>query len=135
MNDQDLPDHKDILIVDDERSITKALLYILRRVGFLCDSAMTGFQALDLMSHTSYRVALIDSEMPGMTGRQLCCKIRDELKIQDLYIIMMSALPKRFCSDSGSISEIDEFVEKPFDPGSMIRRLKEIIPERGSCEK
>ena len=127
MHDQELKEKKDILIVDDEYAIIRALSYLFEGAGLRCDTALTGLEALKLLDRTSYRAALIDNTMPGMTGRQLCLKIRENPMHEGLHIILMSALHQHAGSEKSTQTGIDEYLVKPFDPKQAIDKLKKII--------
>lgn len=133
MHDQEVREVKDILIVDDEYPIIRALSYLFEGMGLRCDTALTGPEALKLLDRTSYRVALIDNTMPGMTGRQLCLKIKEDPKHVGLYTILMSALHQKAGSGKAREDGIDEFLVKPFDPKQVIDKLKKIIARDDSA--
>ncbi|MFO0870651.1 MAG: response regulator [Pirellulales bacterium] len=66
-----------ILVVDDERDICENLRDILEEFGYSVDVAGTGEAALELLQTRAYDVALLDLKMPGMTGVEVCRRIRD----------------------------------------------------------
>ncbi|MFC1889595.1 response regulator [Thermodesulfobacteriota bacterium] len=132
MHEQESKVKKDILIVDDEYPIIRALSYLFEGMGLLCDTALTGLEALKLLDRTSYRVALVDNTMPGMTGRQLCLKIRENPEHESLHIILMSALHLHAGSEKSPKTGIDEYLVKPFDPKQIVYKLKKIISRDGA---
>ena len=64
-------DAKRVLIVDDDKSILRFFTLILQRKGYSTDTAETGKEALEKISHQSYDVALIDVVLPDMNGLDL----------------------------------------------------------------
>ena len=92
---------------------------------------MNGPTALDLLRRVSYRTALVDFNMPGMNGFELCEKIRKQRKHRGMHIILVSG---EIESSVAIPEEIDEFVSKPFDMKMIIEKLR-IISHEGSDNK
>jgi DNA-binding NtrC family response regulator len=77
----------DILIVDDEPSIVKALARVLRIGGYSLSEAMSGEQALALMERYSYKIVITDYHMPDITGAQIAHIISRKYPDTDCFII------------------------------------------------
>jgi len=115
---------KDVLVVDDDPVLTRILSHQIEKAGFRFDTALNGQLALDLLKRNTYRTALVDFNMPGMNGFELCRKIRKTRKHRRMHIILMSAEME---SPTPMPEEIDEFVGKPFGMNAIIEKLKGII--------
>lgn len=112
-----------VLIVDDD-SIHRALeKEILQPPKYAVTEASSGAEALQLLASQSYDAVLLDKRMPGMDGDEVCRRIRSELKLELLPVIMVTG-------DSGSIelsgslhAGANDFIGKPYLPQELIARL------------
>ncbi|MBW1852365.1 MAG: response regulator [Deltaproteobacteria bacterium] len=64
-------DKKSILVVDDDPQIRKLVGEILRAVGYPCEEATDGFEALELIRKERFDIVLCDIRMPGMDGLEV----------------------------------------------------------------
>lgn len=69
--------NEQILVVDDDREIVKALAILLEQEGYEVLKAYDGMQALDLLTSNSVRLVLIDVMMPRLDGLSAVMKIRE----------------------------------------------------------
>ena len=79
---------KRVLIVDDEPLIVKGLKFNLELDGYETDCAYTGEEALIKFKENKFDIILLDVMLPGMSGTEVCQKIREESMIP---IIMLTA--------------------------------------------
>ena len=80
-----------ILIVDDDDIATDVLANALAQFGHHVTSARDGFEALELIRSGAYRLVVLDWEMPGMSGIELCRHIRERYSSGYVYIILLTA--------------------------------------------
>ena len=119
---------KTVMVVDDESAICKVVEDILAPEGYKVISAFSGGEALQKLKKEKPDGILIDFFMPGMSGRELCEKIRTDAKLKHLKILFITAA-------SFSASGMKEFeklnvldyIKKPFDYKDLIHRVKNII--------
>ncbi|MEG0021953.1 MAG: response regulator transcription factor [Bacilli bacterium] len=109
-----------ILIVDDEVDIADLISDALQDEGFKTMTANNGYDALKLIDN-NFDLILLDIMMPGMTGTELCNKIREKVTCP---IILVSA-------KSGTVDKLlgfeigaDDYITKPFDIYELIARVK-----------
>jgi two-component system KDP operon response regulator KdpE len=114
-----------ILIVDDDSSIRQALQTTLSTLGFMVINAGRGEEALALVRMTQFTAVLLDINMPGMNGIEVCRQVR---RIAPRLSILM--LTVRDCEedkvealDAGA----DDFVTKPFHVGELSARLRAAV--------
>ncbi len=116
------------MVVDDEPPINKVVEDILEPVGYKVVSAVTGQEALDKLKKIKPNLILIDFFMPGMSGRELCEKIREDSKLKNLKIAFLTAAT---FSQKGSAElkrmNVVDYIKKPFDYQDLIKRVKKII--------
>ena len=77
-----------------------------------------------LVEDTSLRMAILDWQMPGMDGFQLCYKIRNEMNLIPFYIILLTSRAGRGNTIEGFASGADEFIAKPFDKDVLHARIE-----------
>lgn len=112
-----------ILIVDDD-SVHRALEQeILQPPKYAVTEAASGAEALQLLGAQSFDAVLLDKRMPGMDGNEVCNRIRSELKLELLPVIMVTGTggcDELACSLNARASD---FIGKPYSPKELIARL------------
>jgi putative two-component system response regulator len=112
-----------ILIVDDEEAGRQTLESILEGEGYQLVIAENGQQAIEMAKATLPDVILLDVMMPGMTGFQVCERIRNDPSIAEIPIILLTALDDRDSLLTGLKAGADDFITKPFDRFELRARL------------
>lgn len=119
---------KTIMIVDDEPHIVELEKAILETGGFKTIIANSGAEALKLLEKSKPDLVVLDMMMPGMSGREVCEKIRKNPKTQGLKVIFVTVA--RF-SEVGKMSLKDmkvlDYITKPFDNDDFLNRVKKIV--------
>ena len=116
------------MVVDDEPPINKVVEDILEPEGYKVVSATSGQEALDKLKKVKPNLILIDFFMPGMSGRELCEKIRADKKLKNLKVAFLTAAT---FSASG-IKELDkmdvlDYIKKPFEYKDLVKRVKKVV--------
>jgi putative two-component system response regulator len=112
-----------ILIVDDEYSGRETLQSILEGEGYNLFMAENGPQAIAQAKSILPDVILLDVMMPGMTGFEVCEKIRNDPQVAEIPIIILTALDDRDSLLRGLKAGADDFISKPFDRFELRARL------------
>lgn len=112
-----------ILIVDDEYSGRETLQSILEGEGYNLAMAENGPQAIAQAKSILPDVILLDVMMPGMTGFEVCEKIRNDPQVAEIPIIILTALDDRDSLLRGLKAGADDFISKPFDRFELRARL------------
>lgn len=115
-----------ILIVEDDDNIASALEYIVRREGFGHDRIADGAEAMARIRGTLPDLVLLDVMLPGRSGYDICRDLREDPRLCDIRVLMMTARgspnERRRALDMGA----DGFVSKPFEISGLraeVRRL------------
>ena len=111
---------KKILVIDDETDICNMLKDYLQMDGYLVYTAGNGTEALSLMN-ISPDLILLDINMPGMDGYQVCERIREHIHCP---IIFLSARVEDADRIKGFRSGGDDYVTKPFSMDELIARIE-----------
>lgn len=133
-----------VLIVDDEPSGRQTLEAVLEGEGYRLEMAENGFQALEKARMLLPDVILLDVMMPGLTGFEVCERIRADEQMAEIPIIILTALDDRNSMLKALESGADDFISKPFDRHELrarlvgilrLNRYQKLVNERASLEK
>lgn len=121
---------KKILIVDDEAHIRMLIGQTLEEledegVEFL--TADNGASALELIQAEKPDLVFLDVMMPKMNGMDVCQKVKKELAINDVYIILLTAKGQELDRQRGQEVGADVYMTKPFDPEVLLSKAKEVL--------
>ena len=112
-----------ILVVDDEESGRQTLESILESEGYHIEMAENGIQALEKAKIFLPDVILLDVMMPGMTGFEVCERVRNDPLLAEIPIIVLTALDDRESLLTALKAGADDFISKPFDRFELRARL------------
>jgi two-component system cell cycle response regulator len=116
-----------ILIADDSIVSRHLLDATLRKWGYEVVVACDGNEAWQILqSDDSPKMAILDWMMPGMTGPEVCRKVRENAKEKDIYtyILLLSSKSEREDLIEGMESGADDYLTKPFDQHELKVRLR-----------
>jgi DNA-binding response OmpR family regulator len=121
---------KKILIVDDEAHIRMLIGQTLEEledegVEFL--TADNGASALEMIQTEKPHLVFLDVMMPRMNGMDVCQKVKKELAIEDVYIILLTAKGQELDRQRGQEVGADVYMTKPFDPEVLLSKAKQVL--------
>ena len=116
-----------ILIVDDDANSREVLRATLTPLGHNIHMAEDGFEALQIASTVQPDLIFLDIMMPGMTGIEVCRKLRADSNTARVPIIIVTALDDRSTRLEGLDAGGDEFITKPVDITEVRLRAKTIL--------
>lgn len=107
-----------ILVVDDNIINQEAMMTILKKRGFLCDSAISGSEAIEMVKKNTYDMIMMDIQMPEMNGYEASKIIRE---ISDKHIPIIVVTANAFLSDYDKkmSSYIDDVIYKPLNMDTL----------------
>ncbi|OFY49598.1 MAG: hypothetical protein A2X22_02400 [Bacteroidetes bacterium GWF2_49_14] len=124
-----------ILIVDDNHNNLQVLGKLLLEEKYEVEFAVNGESALEWVYNKSFDLILLDINMPGMNGFDVCKKIRSDPKMNAISIIFLSAESERESILKGFEMGGQDYITKPFDSRELIVRAKNHITLKRSIEK
>ncbi len=117
---------KKILIIDEEKSMVRALRYSLENEGYEVDAVYNGREAIEMMAHSyqHYGLIILDLMLPEADGFEVCRFIR---KIMNTPIIILSARDGENDKVMGLETGADDYLTKPFNIRELCARIKSIL--------
>ena len=119
-----------LLIVDDEshiRTLIEQTLEELEDEGIEFLTAENGEQALEIIQAQSPQLVFLDVMMPKMNGMEVCRKVKKELSLHDVYIVLLTAKGQELDRQKGQEVGADLYMTKPFDPEMILSKAKEVF--------
>ena len=120
----DLTPHAKALVVEDNKSISHVLTFILEREGFEVVLAEDGKVAMNTIENESaFTLALVDLMLPFYDGFQIIERIRQTKTWKEVPIIILSGKTKEMDIVKALKAGADDYVIKPFQPGELVARI------------
>ena len=124
-----------ILVVDDNPKNVQLMGSILRDIGYEIEFALDGEKALAWLTKKKFDLILLDIMMPGISGFEVCKKIREKPGFNDLPIIFLSAKTDKESILEGFDLGAQDYVSKPFDTMELLARVETHLEIRYSRER
>lgn len=120
---------QNILIVEDDADIAESLQYNLRREGYRPTIAESGEKGLRLAldEKNAPSMIILDLMLPGMTGMELCRRLRRESQTKLTPIIMLTAKAAEGDKIAGLEVGADDYIVKPFSIKEVIARVRAVL--------
>lgn len=121
-----------VLVVDDEPDFATLVQAQLRQAGYEVDVAFDGEQALRKIRKNKPKAVILDVMMPGMDGWTVCKKIKASKSMDDIAVIMLTAVADhvpqtRFSHFDGMSTEADDYFPKPASAKEILDSLKFLL--------
>lgn len=120
-----MPDYRRILVVEDDRAISRGLEFGLKQEGFDVTLAETGKAALEAARTLPIHLVLLDVRLPDTTGFDVCRRLRAEGKRQP--ILMVTARDEELDKVVGLELGADDYIVKPFSPKELVARVRAVL--------
>ena len=116
-----------ILLVEDEKSLSEPLSYLLRREGYEVQVVDNGLAAVSAVEATTPDLMLLDLMLPGLPGTEVCREVRQR---SSLPIIMLTAKDSEVDIVVGLELGADDYVTKPYSSRELLARIKAVLRRR-----
>lgn len=116
-----------ILIVEDDKNISRLVKYNLEKAGFDCVVTITGEEALEVLDKQAIDLIILDIMLPKIDGFEVCKQIKQDRKLSHIPIIMLTAKAEEVDKVVGFELGADDYVVKPFSPRELVLRIKAIL--------
>jgi putative two-component system response regulator len=113
-----------VLVVDDDPVSVEMLRHFLQTLGYEVGTAYDGQAAYEQLCSGEFRIVISDWDMPGMTGIDLCRRIRKRRLSGYVYIILLTSFSGTQNVVQGLAAGADDFLTKPYQPDELRVRLR-----------
>ena len=103
-----------ILVVDDEAISRRAIIYALEKAKLKSVEASDPNVACDMLSESNFDLIFLDVDMPGMTGFELCTKLRGLPGYKKTPVVFVTSLNDFESRANSTVSGGNDFIAKPF---------------------
>jgi chemosensory pili system protein ChpA (sensor histidine kinase/response regulator) len=120
------PSKHHVLVVDDSVTVRKVTSRLLERQGFRVSLAKDGVEAVGLLAEMRPDLMLLDIEMPRMDGFEVATHVRNEERLEDLPIIMITSRTGEKHRERAEGIGVDRFLGKPFQEPDLLAAIEEL---------
>lgn len=116
-----------ILVVEDSPTQAMKLVHVLERHGYQVTTARNGTEALAALAAQVPTLVVTDINMPEMDGYELCQRIKDDPKLKDLPVILLTSLSDPKDILRGLECGADNFIVKPYEEEFLLSRIQYVL--------
>jgi DNA-binding response OmpR family regulator len=118
-------DERKLLLIEDEQKIADALRLGLTEDGYTVDAAYDGNIGWKLFQQYHYDLVILDINLPGINGYELCKRIRN--KNAQVPVIMLTALSSLNDKIEGYDAGADDYIIKPFEFKELLMKIRVLL--------
>jgi two-component system phosphate regulon response regulator PhoB len=116
-----------ILVVEDEEALFALLEYNLGREGFEVRGIADGDEAMIAIEEDRPDLVILDWMLPGLSGIEICRRIRARAELRDMPVIMLTARGEEADRIRGLDTGADDYLTKPFSIPELIARVRALL--------
>ncbi len=121
-----------ILIIQDSPSANAMLKFRLESGGFSVETTETGEEGIEKTKVSQYQLILLDYNLPGMNGSQVCRILREQDKTRNTPVVFMSAKDEEKLTLITREAGADGFIGLPFEGKTFIEKIRGFLKTRES---
>jgi DNA-binding response OmpR family regulator len=115
---------KNILIIEDEESVSEVLKAYLEKEGYKVSTTTKGLEGIELFKTIDFKLVILDLMLPDISGEEVCKIIRQKSNVHIFMLTAKGALNDRV---EGLNIGADEYLIKPFSPRELIARVNALF--------
>ncbi|MFQ5901403.1 MAG: response regulator transcription factor [Thermodesulfobacteriota bacterium] len=115
-----------ILIVDDEPFVLKALSFVFEKEGYDVETARDGEEGLKKIRELKPKIVFMDVMMPRKNGFDVCAEIKGDPELKDTYVILLTATGQEEDIETGYSQGADDYIIKPFSLQVVLKKIKDL---------
>jgi two-component system, OmpR family, alkaline phosphatase synthesis response regulator PhoP len=116
-----------LVIADDSATILALVVLAVKKDGYEPVTATNGAEALEVIREHRPELVILDAQMPGLSGYEVCRALREDIDGPRPHVMMLSAGGREVDKALAAEVGIDEFVTKPFSPSALRARVRELL--------
>ena len=116
-----------VLVADDEEAIAELLRRMLMKQGYEVAVVNDGLAALQAVDEFKPHVVLLDVNMPGMSGIDVCRRLKQALATRLTPVVIVTGMAQRERRIEGLEAGADEFLSKPVDGQELLARVRSLV--------
>jgi DNA-binding response OmpR family regulator len=120
-----------VLLVEDDEDLGELVKYNLEKNQFKVDWVLDGKEALESIKTNRYNLIILDLMLPGISGLDICRKIRENSTNKDVPVIVLTALSDEDTKVKGFSMGADDYVTKPFSMKELLARIEAVLRRAG----
>ncbi len=124
-----------ILVVDDDKQITRLVASYLEKAGFAVLTAYDGENALRVIRHERPDLVVLDLMLPGRDGWEITRTLRADERLCEIPILMLTARVEDTDKILGLELGADDYLTKPFNPREVVARVRTILRRSGKTRQ
>jgi DNA-binding response OmpR family regulator len=113
-----------ILAVDDDPAVQRVIEATLARQGFVVKTAANGEEALGILATLKPAVLILDVQMPGISGYDLCHLVKREVRLKDIPVIFLTMRSNPEDFKTGHELGAVIYMVKPFKPERLLHMVQ-----------
>ncbi len=130
VEEPDLATEKPILLIAEDHPDTRSILTELFQHDYHVVAASSGEEAWTICKETLPELVLSDISMPGISGLELCQKIKTHEFLSHIPVILLTASQSKESRLAGNDFEADCYLTKPFDHNLILGEVKKLVQQR-----
>jgi two-component system phosphate regulon response regulator PhoB len=119
-----------IMIVEDEEPLLELLRYNFERAGYAVDTVSDGQHVEARLEKSVPDVLIVDWMLPGLSGIELCWRLRRRPATRSLPLMMLTARSEEPDRVRAIKAGADDYIVKPFSVGELIARVEALLSKR-----
>jgi len=116
-----------ILVVEDEEALSTLLAYNLEKEGFTVRNCADGEDAMLMITEDAPDLVLLDWMLPGLSGIEVCRRLRAQVETRGLPVIMLTARTEEEDRIRGLDTGADDYLAKPFSIPELVARVRALL--------
>ncbi|GII06034.1 response regulator transcription factor [Planobispora takensis] len=116
-----------VLVVEDDADIQFMISFLLKKAGHAVRTADDGHMALEKWAEERPDLVILDWMMPGLTGPEVCARIRGMPGGQDVAVLMLTAKSEKDDVTEAFAAGVDDYMTKPFSPRELPDRVEALL--------
>ncbi|MFH1756206.1 MAG: response regulator, partial [Candidatus Latescibacterota bacterium] len=116
-----------ILAVDDEPHILRILKFTLEKAGYDVSTAVNGEEALERIEEDNPNLVILDVMMPKIDGFEVCRKMRQDFRMNQIPVIMLTAKGDLAEKVKGLEGGANDYLVKPYSNEELLLRVKNVL--------